>query len=122
MGFDATEVSELFDYTLADGTKGRVPEPTAAEAEKYRDVFRTEQLSLCGLTDEQVEGEGGSELFDKALAKLTYAQRKQLTETMLEATVEFCKGSPTRDQIVDMPALTQLAFIRWLVGTLSPLF
>lgn len=121
MAFDAREVSELFDYKLKDGTQGRVPEPTAAEAEKYRSTFRDEQLSLCGLTNEQVEAEGGSELLDKALAALTYDQRKHLTETMLEATIEFCKGSPSRDQILDMGALGQLAFINWLVGVLSPL-
>lgn len=122
MGFDAAKISELFDYILADGTEDRVPEPTAAEAEGYRDRYTNEQLRLCGLTQEQIDAEGGSELFDKALAKLTHAQRKELTEIMLEATIEFCKGHPTREQITEMPALTQLGFIVWLVGVLSPLY
>lgn len=122
LGFDAGNVSELFDYKLKDGTKGRIPEPTDTEVEKFRAGTLGAQLAICGMTDEDVDADGGSELFGKKLDALTYEQRKDLTATMLEATIEFCNGSPTREQIEAMGALGQVAFIQHLRRILNPLF
>lgn len=124
-GFNGEDVAKLLDYTLASGVTGRVPSPTAGEARKYRDVVRDAQCRITGMTAEQSEEpstDGELSEFDKRLNNLTAAERDQLTDDTIDATIEICKGSPSRDEITNMSGLEQVAFTNWLLGVLSPLF
>lgn len=124
-GFNGEDVAKLLDYRLASGAEGRVPQPTSAEARKYRDVVRDAQCRITGMTVEQSEEapvDGELSAFDKRLSNLTAAERDQLTDDTIDATIEICKGSPSRDELTNMGGLEQVAFCNWLLGVLSPLF
>lgn len=123
MGFKADDISELWDYDLGSyGKPGRVPEPTQTEINRFRDAWRDAQLSKCGMTVEQLDTAGGDTLFAEKLAALTSKERQQIVADVIEIAIEFCKGSPTREEITTMPALQQAGFVNWLIEVMAPLF
>lgn len=120
MGYDATEVTDLFKFRLKPGDEWRwVPSPTDPEVNKFSDAYRAAQAAAVGLTVADVEADvdGAQE----KLNAINVAQRRRLGEEILEAVIEFCKGTPTAEELTALPALERLGFTQWLIGVLNPL-
>lgn len=122
MGYSSSDITDLFDYdfTSCGGPKGKTPEPTEAEVEKFRNAVLQAQLLLVGMTIEESE-DGTNDEFSKRLAAATYAQKKKLGEDIRESAIEFCKGSPSREEIMELPALQVVGWTGYLLVALSPL-
>lgn len=83
--------------------KGTVPEPSTADLEAYQATMK--EITV------------GRSLEDLAQAD-TKEQQEQLHKT-LEATAEFCKGTPSLQELEELPPRMKIAFIRWLGGEIS---
>lgn len=83
--------------------KGIVPEPSTADLEEYQAAMQ--------------ELQGERTLEELANAK-TKEQAEQLHKT-LEATAAFCKGTPSVEELEELPPRLKIAFIRWLGGEIS---
>lgn len=119
-GFDAGEITDLFKFRLGKEAEWRwIPEPTDTEMQKFRDAVRGAQFAIVGTTE--AEADADPDGFDGKLGALNYAKRRQLSEEVLEHVIEFCKGTPSAQEITAMPALTRLAFAGWLLGVVAPL-
>lgn len=126
MGYSSAEISDLFDYdfTSCGGPKGKTPEPTDAEIEKFRNVLLDLQLFMVGMTreeyDEDEATKEGAE-FSKRLGAVTHEQKRQLGEDLREAIIEFCHGSPSREAIMALPGLQVVGYANHMLTALSPL-
>lgn len=124
-GFDVAGIDELLDYKLGSyGEDGRVPQPSTGEVRKFRDSVLDVQCRIVGLTPEQAiaaPAEGEQSEFEKRMDAITATERDELADGVLEHVVDVCKGHPSRDELVGMPAMVRNAFVNWLLGVLSPL-
>lgn len=132
MGFDAGKAVEplTWDFTKITGDsddKGTVPEPS--EQRVYELNARVRKLVREALEELQQEEGPESEVeepttddFLRAVATLDQAQESALVlgRKIDETYAEFCKGSPTFEQIRKLPHRHRIAFYRWLNEELSP--
>lgn len=122
MAFNAKEFTDLYDYdfTAVGGTKGTTPPPSTDEGRKFRDAIRDAQIEAVGLT--VTEGtEPADEAIDEGLTKLSQTQRDTLRDDILELVVEFCKGQPSRDEILRLPAIHRVGFVNSILDLSRPL-
>jgi hypothetical protein len=118
MGFNAEKVVDPLDYdlTAVGGPKGRVPEPSD------KVVFALQEDLRSGLT---AQGIDISDLTDmgriaKQITALEPEQQTQYLESQLAAVARFCGGSPTLEQLQELPYRIRNAFVGWLVGEFNP--
>ena len=107
MGFRAQAVEALhYDFRpLVPDAVGTIPEPSFDARDKF----------LVRL-DEATEGEGGIE---SKLANLQVEDLRRLESEYREAIAELGQGSPTKEQVEQLPPRHLLSFLGWLVGQLS---
>lgn len=83
--------------------KGTIPEPTKQMlldyAEAIRTMFSAENLS--DLTDEEIANAAEKDLDERS-------------DRLLEATSTLCSGTPTKDQLQDLPPRILRAFMKWV--------
>lgn len=119
MPFDVSEL-EIFKFRLKEGDEFRyVPSPTQDEIDKFSAAYSGAQYAAAGITE--AEAEADSTAYQTKLNGLDKGQRRALREEIVEAVIEFCKGTPTAEELHACGAVEQLMFTDWLIGTLAPL-
>lgn len=139
--FNAAEVVEAleFDFTAFNGPQGVIPEPSTKAINQFfktvKGVMKDTRQMRALLED--AGGDLDKVDADKASAVMLAAMEDDsLTDTMqvimVDAVAQLCgnsqneegawddKGTPTRQQIFDLPFRVQQAFTQWLVSEISP--
>jgi hypothetical protein len=121
--FNSSEVVEALDYDLTAhaGPKGTVPEPSEAAIAKLFTRIRSEvakEIESFGVTlEEEVQT-------PERLLELmsSFDEQKVLTaaNVMTDIFGELCAGSPTKEQLKELPFRVRNAFFTWLMEELSP--
>lgn len=116
MGFDAATTSPL-DFTFRPhlDVTGTIPDPTDAEVRAFNvriERLRDELRTTVDAADSDKDDQDG----DQIAKAEEIAARVQ--EQMLDTVAELCKGTPTREQIDQLPSRVQTAFLEWLIGEL----
>ena len=112
MGFDAASAVEPLDFDFhpyADA-KGTVPEPSQEQVERLFEAIRGLAVAAG------IQPGASREEAIAAFAAIPEEVQKEQARHTLDALVEFCQGSPSREQIEQLPYRPLNAFIGWLVG------
>lgn len=122
-GFNAAESLDdyAYDFTTVGGPKGQIPMPSAQEVIKFRDQIYAGEAAVTGIEIDSITSEDKALEYDKKLGLLNSAEREQIFASGLEAVIELCKGSPTREQIEALPMPVQVRFVNYVRGLLRPL-
>lgn len=111
MGFHVDQEVEPLDYDFGQfGGKGTVPEPTHDQVEQLFKAIR-------GLVVAAGVDPGASrEQVIQAFAAIPEDEQKRQADATMEALIDFCQGSPSREEIESLPYRPLNAFLGWLVG------
>lgn len=114
MGFDAaSQVEPLdWDFTKFGGGKGTIPEPSMSELRAFRQKLL--DLLPSGDSDEADEADVAR------LYSLSPEERDRLNDASVDVVAEFCKGSPSLDEILALPGRIRSAFVDWIIAETRP--
>ena len=115
MGFDLSKQVKALDYNLGGGVRGTVPEPSPKSVNRYQARMR-ENLRTLGRDVDMSDPED----LIRVLGSLTEDDMNAIYEENLDAVAELCDGSPSRDQLAELPYRGFQAFVGWLSGELTP--
>ena len=107
--FDAGAAVERLDYdfTAYGGPTGTVPEPSEGQIDALLDRLRSAMPDLpADATQAQVA---------EATRDMKLAEQSEL---MLDALGELCQGSPSREQLAELPFRVRTVFQNWLLDEL----
>lgn len=104
-GFKAGDASPKLDYDFAPFTtaKGTVPEPSQNAMKQFN-------KAAVALTGGKTKEE---------LAKLPLEDQEALGDAMKPLIADLCNGSPTLDQLEELPFRPLVAFNAWLMGSFA---
>ena len=112
MGFSAESAVEPLDYDLRPyvDAQGTVPEPTHEQVQALFKALR--ELVVAAGVD---PGASRDEVI-QAFADIPEEQQKAQSDATMQAIVDFCQGSPSKQEIEALPYRPLNAFLGWLVG------
>lgn len=124
--FDAAlAVEEMtFDFTKYGGREGTIPEPSTGQMNDFMIGMRrliTEYRQLTPNSEANTEEMDAEELgaymesMDQNLALAT-----EFNEKSILLTAEFCSGSPSKEELAQLPLRVMRAFSRWLMKEINP--
>lgn len=116
-GFDAGAALEPLNWTLKPyvDAEGVLPEPSQDVLDRFRRTMR-------GITGQALDDEGeiDREKLDQMVkdAGSDEAFDAKLAQQMIDCYADVCQGSPSREQIVGLPATVRAAFYQWVNASL----
>lgn len=111
MGFHVEQEVEPLDYDFAQfGGSGTIPEPSHEQVEQLFKAIRG--LVVAAGVD---PGASRQQVIE-AFAAIPEDEQKRQADATMEALIDFCQGSPSRDEIEALPYRPLNAFLGWLIG------
>lgn len=90
--------------------KGAIPEPTQAHLKAYAQALR----NLYGLTEDDDPSN-----IAKAIKSEKSASAEERAERLLRLTADLCQGSPSAEELLELPPRIRNAFMKWVYQELS---
>jgi|GEM_PF-2332454 len=124
MSFSAGSVSTLdYDFTAipredGQGTcsgKGIVTEPSEGRIKAFATALSEFQARVT-----EIEAEASKEGIDDATEEALKVEAEALTSKVKEVVADFCAGSPSLEELTQLPPRYFRAFTSWLGQELSP--
>jgi len=119
VGFDAGNAVEPLDFDFSafvEDCKGTIPEPSQGALERFFDATREigTQAGVAALE----QASSASEVAG-ALATASEDVLDALTDKLVVAVADLCSGTPSLEQIQQLPFRVRQAFIDWLLGEIT---
>lgn len=117
--YDFTDIPRPDGKGMCKG-KGVVPGQTKAEWEEYQEIVRHTQTESMKMLPKGTDPNNLT--IDQARELMEAADRSvgsRLEEELYEATVKVCKGSPTREELEELPYVHRQGFCIWLTQELN---
>jgi len=116
--FDAAKTSPLeFSFRPHVDVAGTIPDPSEARVRAFNlavDKLRREAADETTKLLAEQDGDEQTQPDDPGLAEKATAIAERLHEKELDLVAELCAGTPTREQIADLPHRVRVAFMEWL--------
>jgi hypothetical protein len=126
--FDAgTAIEALeFDFTAYGGSEGVIPEPSSGSVKTYfrsmKDLAK-EARKFKGIADSlgNVDDLTDDEISER-MASIEEAEEgaDQLADMQKRALADLCSGTPSYEELGQLPYRVFQAFNRWLVSEINP--
>lgn len=116
--FDAGEYGTLrYDFKKFGGIQGIIPDPSDQQLEDFmrgmRDAAK-EYSSDDDIDPEEMSAEELQELMDDDSSM----RIKEAQDQIAGLVSELCSGSPTKEELLNLPFRVRQGFLRWLQGKL----
>jgi len=109
--FDAAQTSPLeFTFRPHVDVAGTIPDPSEARVRAFNLAVDQLRREASEETDRLLKDHAD----DPDLAEQADAIAERLHEKELDLVAELCAGTPTREQIADLPHRVRTAFMEWL--------
>jgi hypothetical protein len=116
MGFDASNAVEALDWDFAPHVQasGTVPEPSDRILRGFQAAM-TRNLTDLGVDRAQL---GSPQQLVAALADVDEKKLEKAADKVNKALADLCQGSPSLEQLEQLPPRVRNAFMGWLTGLL----
>ena len=114
-GFDLSKQVSALDWNFGKHGSGTVPEPSTKAYNRFK-ARLADNLATIGKAPED---RSNTEELLRILANLTEDENNSIYEEALDAVVELCDGSPSREQLVAVGHRGFQAFMGWISGELT---